>query len=150
MVEKFPAHPGMVINKLSKVLEQEKQRSETLVQEIKKVRDSFGLADSGSPPTPGKSTSPIGRRLASISYEPGLPTCPTVSPLLLGPLVVKTKLSEEEGASLEPGSEAWTRWFGALKEGGSYSPEECQPRQKVAIIVPYRCSAYTQTYTYVA
>ena len=129
MVEKFPAHPGLIINKLNKVIEKEEKRSESIAAEIEKVREEFGLEATTS--------AGIGRRLSAVQYEPGLPPCPQTSPHLLGPLVVKSELTERE-RNLVPGSDEWRRWYGPLKTGGSYSPDDCQPRQKVAIIVPFR------------
>ena len=129
MVEKFPAHPGLVINKLNAVIEKEEKRSESIAAEIEKVREEFGLEATTS--------AGIGRRLSAVQYEPGLPPCPQTSPYLLGPLVVKSELTERE-RNLAPGSDEWRRWYGPLKTGGSYSPDDCQPRQKVAIIVPFR------------
>ena len=88
MVEKFPAHPGLIINKLNKVIEKEEKRSESIAAEIEKVREEFGLEATTS--------AGIGRRLSAVQYEPGLPPCPQTSPHLLGPLVVKSELTERE------------------------------------------------------
>ena len=133
MLEKFPAHPGLVLNKLNKVIEKEEKRSESIAAEIERVRGEFGLDG----PAAGAAAGIGKRRLSAVQYEPGLPPCPQTSPHLLGPLVVKSELTERE-RNLAPGSDEWRRWYGPLKTGGSYSPEDCQPRQKVAIIVPFR------------
>ena len=146
MLEKFPAHPGLVINKLNKVIEKEEKRSESIAAAIEEVRDEFGLearpdldsvadAEAG---LPAAAAAGIGRRrLSAVQYEPGLPPCPQTSPHLLGPLVVRSELTERE-RNLAPGSDQWRRWYGPVKTGGSYSPSDCQPRQKIAIIVPFR------------
>lgn len=52
--------------------------------------------------------------------------------------MVKNRLTEAEEKMEALGSEEWSMWYGSVKEGGSYQPEDCQPSQKVAIIVPYR------------
>ena len=130
MVEKFPGHPGLVINKLNKVIEKEERRAESMAAEIDEVKAQFGLGSTDG-------TVGVGRHLSAVKYELGLPPCPQTSPHLLGPLVVRSNLTERE-RNLVPGSEEWRQWYGPLKMGGSFSPDDCQPRQKVAIIVPYR------------
>ncbi|XP_018019240.2 uncharacterized protein DKFZp434B061 [Hyalella azteca] len=65
--------------------------------------------------------------LSSVSAEPL--TCPTVPPNLGGPVAVNT--SSADLAEVE-------RRHPELLPGGRWRPEECQARQKVAIIIPYR------------
>ncbi|XP_018026698.2 beta-1,4-N-acetylgalactosaminyltransferase bre-4-like [Hyalella azteca] len=65
--------------------------------------------------------------LSSVSGE--LLPCPTVPPNLGGPVAVDT--SSADLAELE-------RRHPELLPGGQWRPEECQARQKVAIIIPYR------------
>jgi hypothetical protein len=134
MLEKFPAHPSMIITKLAKIVEKEEEKSRAIVREIEKVRETFGLPprDSGKP-----SVSPGARHLASLNYEPALPVCPAQPPGLLGPLIVRSDVPEAE-LTMEAGSDEWRKWYGPLGAGGAFKPEECTARQKVAIIVPYR------------
>ena len=139
MVEKFPAHPGLVINKLNKVIEKEEKRSESIAAEIERVRGEFGLEAT----TAASAGSIAKRHLSAVQYEQGLPPCPQTSPHLLGPLVVRSELTERE-RDLAPGSDEWRRWYGPLMTGGSHSPDDCQPRQKVAIIVPFRLTQIQQ------
>ncbi|XP_018021153.2 beta-1,4-galactosyltransferase 3-like, partial [Hyalella azteca] len=68
--------------------------------------------------------------LSSMSGE--LLPCPTMPPNLGGPVAVDTSsadLAEEERRHPE------------LLPGGQWRPEECQARQKVALIIPYRSRA---------
>ena len=68
-----------------------------------------------------------------------LEQCPSKSPLLLGPLRVIDQFPE---SALEPGTDEFVRWFGdRLKSGGTFKPDDCVSKQKVAIIVPYRLAA---------
>merc|ERR550539_1162966 len=71
MVEKFPGHPGLVINKLNKVIEKEERRAESMAAEIDEVKAQFGLGSTALDGTVG-----VGRHLSAVKYELGLPPCP--------------------------------------------------------------------------
>ncbi|XP_053715836.1 beta-1,4-galactosyltransferase 2-like [Synchiropus splendidus] len=63
--------------------------------------------------------------------KPTLPPCPDVPPSLVGPIAVDfsvPRVLEEMGKYVSD----------AVKEGGRYKPEHCSPRQKVAIVIPFR------------
>ena len=98
--------------------------------EIEKIKSIFGISESRSSTEPSKLffETVIGRKLL------GVQKCPLTSPHLLGPLVVK----HENVPKLEPGSKSFVDHYGSVQKGGASRPEECEARQKVAIIVPYR------------
>ncbi|XP_059087832.1 beta-1,4-N-acetylgalactosaminyltransferase bre-4-like [Tigriopus californicus] len=128
MVANFAKHPSMIIEKLEKFVDGESHRTERLIEDIQGVRRNLRLKDQDDQEPKAQLG---GRKLQSVE---GTQECPTTSPYLLGPLVVK----QSHVPAWDPGTEAFQKWYGNINPGGSFAPRECQPRQKVAIIIPYR------------
>eukprot|EP00095_Tigriopus_kingsejongensis_P003318 maker-scaffold612_size124412-snap-gene-0.25 protein:Tk03318 transcript:maker-scaffold612_size124412-snap-gene-0.25-mRNA-1 annotation:"beta- -n-acetylgalactosaminyltransferase bre-4-like" len=130
MIEKFPKHPAMVIDKLDRFVDVEAEKTKGLMESVQAFRKSLGLdvqsSDKGSVANLVQGF--WGRKLKSL--EP----CPTTPKNLLGPLIVR----QSDAPNWEPGSPQFIRWYGQVSEGGAFHPEECEARQKVAIIIPYR------------
>ncbi len=111
-------------------------RSFSLKNEISRLRTALGLKPSQKDDTDVV----IGRKLSSLPeknsyyHAPDLPKCPDEPPGLFGTLFVQQQSVPE----LLPGSPEFREWYGDVREGGKFRPEQCQARQKVAIIIPYR------------
>ncbi|XP_034979087.1 beta-1,4-galactosyltransferase 2 isoform X3 [Zootoca vivipara] len=89
---------------------------------------------------PNGTTGPLGPELLAPSTksvsinstvtEKPLPPCPEMPPGLVGRLLIEfsTPMSMERVQRENPD----------VREGGKYSPPDCVPRQKVAILIPFR------------
>lgn len=60
----------------------------------------------------------------------GLNTCPPIPPNLIGPIEINT--------DVEPLAAVEQRLHDQLQPGGWYKPQECNARDRVAIVIPYR------------
>ncbi|KAJ9581817.1 hypothetical protein L9F63_003886 [Diploptera punctata] len=76
-------------------------------------------------------SSGVNQTIVSTAAVPvtGKVVCPPVPPNLIGPIKV---------AKESPSLEELEKKFPLLEPGGRYRPRECQARDRVAIIVPYR------------
>ncbi|XP_062996035.1 beta-1,4-galactosyltransferase 2 isoform X3 [Elgaria multicarinata webbii] len=89
---------------------------------------------------PNSTTGPLGTELLALSAksvgsnstitEKPLPPCPEMPPGLVGRLLIEfsSPMSMERVQRENPD----------VQEGGKYSPPDCVPRQKVAILIPFR------------
>ncbi len=76
------------------------------------------------------------RKLRSVDEDRvQLPPCPARPPGLLGSLLVRQSL---DGPEPLPGSADFSDWFGDVREGGRFDPEECRAKRRVAVVIPYR------------
>jgi len=151
MRTKFPRHPDMVIQKLSKLVEKERNRTNHLLKSVSDLKSKLGIdipqigesQQQQHPPEP-ESTFFHSRKLKGIlDGEPGkksnneidLPLCPERSPYLLGPLYVRQK----DIPVLKPETQRFRDHFGtSLRSGGASKPTECLARTKLAVIIAYR------------
>lgn len=68
--------------------------------------------------------------LTKLMTKFGLNACPLTPPNLIGPLVIDTEY--ESISNIEQ------RFQNLLLPGGWYKPKECNPKDRVAIVIPYR------------
>jgi len=134
MRTKFHDHPDMIIKKLTKILEKERNRTATLLKNVSEMQEKIGVKDVK---VNEEKKSVLTRKLKSLMEieENDLPLCPEVSPHLLGPLYVK----QTGIPDLTPGTTSFFQHFGdTLRSGGASKPNECKARTKLAVIVAYR------------
>lgn len=120
MRAKFADHPDMIIKKLSKFVDMEKNKTDKLLSNIHELKSQLGFQNFES-------------RRRKRSLEKNL--CPERSPYLLGPLYVK----QNDIPDMTPGSSDFISHFGStLTPGGASKPDECLARTKLAVIVAFR------------
>jgi len=131
MRTKFHDHPDMIIKKLTKILEKEKNRTATLLKNVSEIKEKIGVNDVKAS---DENNSVLSRKLRDID-EKDLPLCPEQSPHLLGPLYVK----QTGIPDLQPETTPFFEHFGVtLRSGGASKPTDCRARTKLAVIVAYR------------
>jgi len=122
MRAKFPKHPDMVINKLSKLLDKERNKTLTLLEKVSDFKHKLGIQEV-------KEEKKKSRKRRSLEM------CPEISPYLLGPLYVKQKNVPD----LDPQGRDFSLHFSEnLEVGGAWKPRECLARTKLAVLIPYR------------
>ncbi|TRY72620.1 hypothetical protein TCAL_03942 [Tigriopus californicus] len=114
MVANFAKHPSMIIEKLEKFVDGESHRTERLIEDIQGVRRNLRLKDQDDQEPKAQLG---GRKLQSVE---GTQECPTTSPYLLGPLVVK----QSHVPAWDPGTEAFQKWYGNINPGGMFVVEQ--------------------------
>ena len=123
LVKTFPKHPNAVVSKLLKEIKEEETKAEVIEEEIGLLKSILGIPVK-------KNNETIKRKKRSSSEEfNNLPVCPKKSAHLLGALIVNQNITTME--------EAESRVTG-VNSGGKFSPSDCQPRQKVAFVIPFR------------
>jgi len=135
MKKKFPNHPDMVINKLSKYLRKEENKTLTLLKKVSKLKHQLGIDESEIQLDNNEPTEKhFSRKLKSVEDQE-LPLCPEKSPHLLGPLYVK----QQGIPQLNSGTSEFEKHFSSnLAPGGAFKPKECLARTKLAVIVAFR------------
>ena len=124
LVKTFPKHPNAVVSKLLKEIKEQETKTDVIEEEIGLIKSILGL--------PTLNEMPKARRKRSIedtSSDSDMPPCPTTSPLLLGTLIVNQSIKTIKEAENK---------ITKVDLGGSFSPPDCKPRQKVAFVIPFR------------
>ncbi|XP_075541728.1 beta-1,4-N-acetylgalactosaminyltransferase bre-4-like isoform X2 [Dermacentor variabilis] len=99
---------------------------------VKMLRRSGEALFSTKDVKPARSDSDVFRQgliYRSVSNKSATPLCPLIPPNLVGHLPIKRRVP-----SLDMMHEA----FPHVTAGGRFTPKECTPRHRVAILVPYR------------